>query len=299
MKADLHIHSVHSNDGEKAIPEIIQQCIDQGLDTFSVTDHNCIGGAREAKRLLTEDQRISFIPGIEIDCSYNGTDSHLLGYQVDLENDEFDTLELNNRKRHLDAIPKMIKNLAQLGIEIDQQELMQMSGGEPPTGEQFAELLLQKPEQASNPSLKPYLPGGERSDMPLINFYLDFFAQGKPAYVKIDHIPFREAVDLVKSKGGIPIIAHPGLNLKGREDEIHELLDRGAAGLEVFNNYHDSRQVEYFAEQCRKRSVIMTCGSDYHGKNKPLISIGQFSDTEKYKSYLELSLTTILESAPS
>jgi hypothetical protein len=30
----------------------------------------------------------------------------------------------------------------------------------------------------------------------------------------------------------------------------------------------------------------MTCGSDFHGKNKPLIDIGKYRINEKYDDYL-------------
>lgn len=294
MKADLHIHSRYSNDGEIGIPDIIKLCLDAELDTFSISDHNCIGGSREAFGLCADLNGLHFVPGIEIDCNYRGTDLHLLGYQVDLEGSDFDLLEASNRQRHLEAVPQMAHNLAKLGIEIDLEELMIKSGGEPPSAELFAEVLLQKPGQESNPALRPYMPGGERSDMPLINFYLDYFAQGKPAYVNIEHMRLEEALELVTGNGGIPIVAHPGLNLKDREAEVNELIDLGAAGLEVFNNYHSNSQTDYFAEFCRKRAVLMTCGSDFHGKNKPLISIGHYSSTARYEHYLELSLTRIV-----
>ncbi len=295
MKADLHIHSLYSNDGELGIPEILKNCHKGGVDTFSITDHNCVGGSREAKRLATLDEGINFIPGIEIDCNYKGTDLHLLAYQIDLKSGDFDALEFSVRQKHMDAIPKMISNLEKLGIEIDQGELMKKSGENPPSAELFAELLIQNPNQHSNPRLKPYLPGGERSDMPLVNFYLDFFAQGKPAYVKMDHLDFKEAVALVRSNGGIPIVAHPGLNLKGKEEVINELINHGAAGLEVFNNYHNDKQVAYFAEETSKRAALMTCGSDFHGKIKPLISLGQYNFLESYRVYLERSVTSILD----
>ena len=295
MKADLHIHSVHSNDGEHSIANIIKLCSEKGVDTFSVTDHNCVGGSREAMQLTSDTEELSFIPGIEIDCNYKGTDIHLLGYQIDLNGSEFDTLELNYRKEHMGAIPKMISNLKKLGIKIDQDELMKESGGEPPSAELFAELLIKDPEQKANPRLKPYLPGGERSDMPLVNFYLDFFAQGKPAYVKFEHLDFKDAVALVRNNGGIPIVAHPGLNLEGNEARVNELMDQGAAGLEVFNNYHHDDQVAYFAEQVSKRAALMTSGSDFHGKIKPLISIGQYSKLKTYREYLEQSVSKIIE----
>jgi len=294
MKADLHIHSIHSNDGEHSIPKIIELLLESGVDTFSITDHNKVGGSREAKGLEAPEAGLNFISGIEIDCNYKGTDIHLLGYQINLDSADFDTLEINFRQKHMDAIPKMISNLEKLGIEIDRNELMKESGGEPPSAELFAELLIQNPDQHSNPRLKPYLPGGERSDMPLVNFYLDFFAQGKPAYVKFEHLDFKDAVALVRSNGGIPIVAHPGLNLEGKEALVNELMDQGAAGLEVFNNYHSDKQVAYFAEQTSKRAALMTCGSDFHGKIKPLISLGQYNFLETCRDYLDQSVSAIL-----
>ncbi len=294
MKADLHIHSIHSNDGEHSISKLIKLLLESGVDTFSITDHNCVGGSREAKEIAALEEGLNFISGIEIDCNYKGTDLHLLGYQIDENSRDFDTLELNFRQTHMDAIPKMISNLKKLGVEIDQDELMKESGGEPPSAELFAELLIKNPDQHSNPRLKPYLPGGERSDMPLVNFYLDFFAQGKPAYVKFEHLDFKDAVALVRSNGGIPIVAHPGLNLEGKEALVNELMDQGAAGLEVFNNYHSDNQVAYFAEQISKRAALMTPGSDFHGKIKPLISLGQYNFLERYSSYLDQSVGSIL-----
>ncbi|MDF1576291.1 MAG: PHP domain-containing protein [Bacteroidales bacterium] len=293
MKADLHIHSRFSNDGELEIGDIIQKCRENRVNLFSVTDHNCIAGSRLAAGLSLKEKEIEFIPGIEIDCNYQGTDLHLLGYQINLSSNDFDFLEQNVRRKYFAAVPEMIKNLSRLGIEIDRAEVMGRSGGEPPSAELFAELLLEKPHQQLNSRLRPYLPGGERSDMPLINFYLDYFAQGKPAYVKIDHLPFEEALDLVRRNGGIPIVAHPGLNLEGREEMVHELLDRGAAGLEVFNNYHSREQVAWFAGETIKKGVLMTCGSDFHGNTKPRISLGSYLLLEPFGSYLQESLNII------
>ncbi|MCK4990585.1 MAG: hypothetical protein KAS29_08870, partial [Bacteroidales bacterium] len=91
------------------------------------------------------------------------------------------------------------------------------------------------------------------------------------------------------------IIAHPGLNLKGREEVVNELMDHGAAGLEVSNNYHNNKQVAFFASETSKRGALMTCGSDFHGKNKPLISLGQYNFLESYRDYLEGSVMSILD----
>lgn len=119
------------------------------------------------------------------------------------------------------------------------------------------------------PPLRPYMEGGERSDMPYINFYLDYFAQGRPAFVPVEYMDYRDAVELVRDNGGVPVVAHPGLNFRGREETAGRLLDRGAAGLEVFNNYHTPEQAVYFTSLALSKGASMTCGSDFHGKTKP------------------------------
>jgi predicted metal-dependent phosphoesterase TrpH len=90
MKADLHIHSCYSNDGDRSVADILETCAgSSGLGLFSITDHNGIRGSREAAGLCSATENISFIPGIEIDCHYRGTDLHLLGYGVDVHSRDF------------------------------------------------------------------------------------------------------------------------------------------------------------------------------------------------------------------
>ncbi len=69
--------------------------------------------------------------------------------------------------------------------------------GKPPTGELIAEVMLSD-ANCHTPPLRPYMEGGERSDMPYINFYLDYFAQGRPAFVPVEYMDFRRAVELVR-----------------------------------------------------------------------------------------------------
>lgn len=289
LEFDLHIHSNYSNDAEFEIAEIVEKCINNEISFLSITDHNTISGINEAISKCNVSD-INFIPGIEIDCSYNGIDIHLLGYNINWQNADFIELEKSVHKRVMDSFPEMIENLKKIGINVDPEEVLEKSNGKLPCGELIAEVLLTNKAYHSNKKLKPYLKGGERSDMPYINFYLDFFSQGKPAYVKIKYLDFHEAIELVTSNGGTPIIAHPGLNLREREEIVIELLSNGAVGLEVFNNYHTSQQIEYFAELAIQGGYLITCGSDFHGKNKPLIEIGKFRFNENYKKYLRDSI---------
>ena len=291
-KIDLHVHSKYSNDGELEIQGIVDKCICNKISILSITDHNTIKGINEAVSVCL-NQGIDLIPGIEIDCSCNGIDLHLLGYNIDWQSKDFIELEKSFHKKVMDSFPEMIENLDKLGIKVDGNEVLEMGNGKLPCGELIAEVLLTNKDYHSNKKLLPYLSGGERSDMSYINFYQDFFAQGKPAYVKINYMDFKDAIELVKKNNGTPIIAHPGMNLRGKEESVIELLDNGAMGLEVFNNYHNTKQIEYFANLTTQRALIMTCGSDFHGKNKPLIDLGKYEINDKYEDYLLKSIMEI------
>jgi predicted metal-dependent phosphoesterase TrpH len=291
-KIDLHIHSKYSNDGEFGIRELIDKCLNNKINILSITDHNSILAIHEAIPLCY-NLGLDLISGIEIDCSYKEIDLHLLGYNIDWQSKDFIELEKLIHKKVMDSFPEMISNLDKLGIKVDENEVLEKANGKLPCGELIAEVLLTNKVYHSNKKVLPYMIGGERSDMPYINFYHDFFAQGKPAYVKINYMDFHDAINLVKSNGGTPIIAHPGMNMKGKEKIAIELLDNGAEGLEVFNNYHNTKQIEYFADLTIQKSVLMTCGSDFHGKNKPLIDIGKYNTNNKYDDYLQQSIVKI------
>ena len=85
-----------------------------------------------------------------------------------------------------------------------------------------------------------------------------------------------DAIKLVKATGGIPVIAHPGANLKDNPEFIDKIIAAGIEGVEIFNNYHTPEQQKYFADKARQSKLLMTAGSDFHGKNKPKIQLGQY-----------------------
>jgi len=45
VRVDLHLHSHYSHDGRSSLQELIQRCIECGLDRIALTDHNTVEGA--------------------------------------------------------------------------------------------------------------------------------------------------------------------------------------------------------------------------------------------------------------
>lgn len=80
QKVNLHIHSKFS-DGEAEFFEILESAKKKGLKKISITDHNTVDGHRQYQDEI-------LITGVEFDCWYRGIFIHILGYNIDIDNQE-------------------------------------------------------------------------------------------------------------------------------------------------------------------------------------------------------------------
>lgn len=246
---------------------------------MSVTDHNCAKSNEDAANAAKQNG-ITYIPGIEIDCTFQDTNFHLLGYGIDFQSSDFEAIEKNIDDQSLQASLDRLTETQALGFgNITEKNMWALSKNNywkgSWSGEMFAEVLLAMPEYADHPLLKPYRPGGERSDNPYVNFYWDYYSQGKPCYANIDYPAMEEIIAIIHRNHGAAVIAHPGVNLKGKDFLLEDILNLGIDGIEAFSSYHNLRQAAYYYKIAQERNMFVTCGSDYHGKTKPSIGIGQ------------------------
>ncbi|MGL4850775.1 MAG: PHP domain-containing protein [Clostridium sp.] len=273
---DLHMHSSFSDDGELRPEEIIDRAVSSGINIISITDHNSVKANKIAKE-YSKDKNIKYISGVEIDCQHKGLNLHLLGYDFDFTKEEFNILEESILREEKDAgIKRMEKIKKVTDLYLDEELVFKKADNGIITGELIAEVLLEDVRNENSKFLKPYRENGSRSDMPYVNFYWDYFSQGKLAYVHIEFISLREAVRLIKESGGIAVLAHPGKNLNNKLDVIDELIELGLDGIEVFSSYHSSKDIKFFYRKCKENNLFISCGTDFHGKNKPNIEIGSF-----------------------
>lgn len=83
--------------------------------------------------------------------------------------------------------------------------------------------------------------------------------------------------EIIEDNGGVPVLAHPGNNVKENRKLLEKIIETGARGLEVYSSYHNERQTAFYKDFAINNNCITTCGSDFHGKTKPSISIGGIS----------------------
>lgn len=279
---DLHMHSFYSEDGEFSPAALIEKCAELDISKMSVTDHNCIRANFEAES-LAEKKGITYIPGIEIDCVYNDIGFHMLAYEIDYRSSDFEMIEKNIRAQSYEASLKMLEKTQILGFHVTENDMWNLSKDsywkETWTGEMFGEVLLNNPTYEDHPLLAPYRSGGARGDNPYVNFYWDFYAQKKPCHAEIHYPQMQEIIDLIHDNHGLAVLAHPGVNLKGREHLIPEIIRLGIDGIEAFSSYHLPDQAARFCAAADRYRLFVTCGSDFHGKTKPAIEIGNHGCT--------------------
>lgn len=273
-KIDLHVHSSYSDDADFPVSDIVELAEDNELSLISITDHNSSRSALDGVRDCAS-KKMGFITGIEIDCSFNKRNFHLLGYGYNKDTHDFHRIESDFIKLQKEATPIKIKRLKEIGFFLDEDMLYKDLKGTVPQEESMAELILLDKRNDGNALLQPYRKGGERSDMPLVNFFWDFFGAGKPCYVEIQYPELAQIVEVIKDNGGIPVIAHIGANVKKEHLKfVSEMRNVGVMGVEVFSSYHDRALSKTLFDYCMDNSLLITCGSDFHGANKPNIAIG-------------------------
>ena len=113
MRADLHIHSMHSPDSKTTAEQIIAQCKKAGIDCVAVTDHNTIAGSLEVKRLAP----FKVIVSSEIHTS----DGEIIGYFLEKEIPKSlsakETVRLIKEQGGLVGIPHPFDHRSGSGIE--------------------------------------------------------------------------------------------------------------------------------------------------------------------------------------
>lgn len=271
-QTDLHMHSSVSVDGEVSPRGLAELCCQEGVTLAALTDHNDIAGAAEFIWRCAQ-LGVQAIAGVELDCMHEGTHLHLLGYGIDIANTALLHAVQAVHVLQAEAGLRLIDAVAALGIGFDREQVLELAGDGVVCAETIAQSALQMPENRTHPLIRPLLPGGALEDRPLVNFYWSVCAPGKPAYVPVDFMTAGQAADLIHEAGGVAILAHPGISISGMAvwDKVLQLpLD----GVEAFSSYHTTQQAFAYMQKAKASGLLISGGSDFHGRIKPDIRIG-------------------------
>jgi 3',5'-nucleoside bisphosphate phosphatase len=253
VRIDLHTHSDRS-DGTVTPRELVLLAKEVGLDVVALTDHDTAEGWAEAT-VTAEACGITLVPGIEISCALAGQGVHLLAYLPDPAYPplgEALSAILAGRDQRM---PRICANLRDLGIPIEEAEVVRLAGSAAALGRpHVADTLV---------SMGVVADRREAFDR--------YLSPGRPAYVRRYAPPVKEVIRLVAEAGGVSVLAHPwgrSDNSALLEDGLAELRDAGLGGLEVDHQDHSPAQRHELRAIARSLGLVVTGSSDFHGDGK-------------------------------
>lgn len=265
---DLHMHSTAS-DGTKTPSELIHLILEyekENPKVVALTDHDTVAGVQE---FLTEAEKykdqITAIAGVELSISYlclsgKKQSIHILAYGIDPHNPEFLAALKKYRDNRDNRNVKIIKKLQNLGIPIKLEDIRAENPDDAIGRPNIARQLIKLGYVSSvHEGFEKYL------------------GNGAPCYCDREHPDPKELISKIHACGGIAVLAHPYNYSKMTQEElldyIHELMEYGLDGMEVYYSKNTPEINEYYEKLAKDLNLVATGGSDFHGENKPNISL--------------------------
>lgn len=91
----------------------------------------------------------------------------------------------------------------------------------------------------------------------------------------------KEVIDEIHGAGGIAILAHPGKF--GNQEEIEEYVELGLDGVEVWSPENSDELTEQLAALCKKKKLLQTGGSDFHGiYGRQSVTVGSYCTPQEH-----------------
>jgi hypothetical protein len=265
-RAEIHSHSTAS-DGQHEPSEVAALCAEQGIEVWSLTDHdNCLGCAEAAK--AAREAGIQFIPGIEISAYEEGS-IHILGYGIAPEGpviQEYSGRRLEMRERRME---RMVAACAELGAPVDLERVLEIAGRGGIGRPHLARALVEA--------------GHVDREQQAFDRYIGY---GQPAYRATTWPSVPEAIDIIHQAGGIAVAAHP--SKKEDAERVPGWVDNGLDGIEVIHPAHTRAQTDALRRLGAELGVLRTASSDFHGTSH--YSAEYFGKVSFPESWLEAFL---------
>lgn len=258
-RIDLHTHSLKS-DGAQTPADVVRTAYEAGLSAIALSDHDNIEGVPEA---MAEGSRlgIEVIPAVELSAQ-SDTELHILGYFIDIHNKKLNEAMAYALRVRDERQEETCRKLNEQGFAITMDELRQEAHGNPVLCRaHFAQIMVRK--------------GYAESVQDAFSRHLSV---GCYAYSNRQALTGPEAVSLIREAGGIAVAAHLHL-IKMPDDQLKEylksLIPYGLEGVEGYYTDYTPDMEQRYRAMAKELGLVLSGGTDYHGANKPHISIGK------------------------
>lgn len=262
-RLDLHTHSSRS-DGVVPPAALYAQMAEAGMRLVALTDHDTLDGYRELRADGAGPQPgplPALVAGVEINA-ISGEDTwegelHVLGFGMADDDADFEMVLTRQRAGRTARIQETLDRLRALDMPVDEAFAELVAGAEPTS--------LGRPHVARALGVTGHVTSVDDA-------FARLLGRGRPAYVPRRGLGPREAIEAIRSAGGLPVLAHFREAIE-RPELVDRLVGWGLGGLEIYyaglGRPFSADEVMSLAAFARERGLVATGGTDYHGDTMP------------------------------
>jgi predicted metal-dependent phosphoesterase TrpH len=247
MRVDLHVHSLFS-DGSQHPMEIVQAAMKREVSILSICDHYTID-AYDALLSACKSNNIKAVLGVELDAIWEDESFHVLAYNFNRENSQIiEFIRLQHDKSEAECeniVTAMSRDYPQMSLEDYRNYNPPIKGGWKYIHYAVEKRVAKTYEEAS--------------------YFYEKYSKPDPRTFELS-----DFCEIVKSAGGVPILAHPGYiynrNPDKYENVLKSMLDCGIQGIECYYPSHSLDAVKHSVEFCNRNNLCITAGCDCHGE---------------------------------
>lgn len=259
LNADLHCHSVVS-DGTLTPEALATRARDNGVELWSLTDHDEIGGQARALAAARE-HGMRYLSGVEISVTFAGQTVHIVGLGFDAEDPRMVEGLSRTRGGRGQRAREMSEQLAKVGIQGAYEGALHFVGN---------------PELISRTHFARFLvDSGVCKDTSEV--FRKYLTDGKPGFVPHRWASLQEAVSWITLGGGVAVIAHPGRYKFTANEEyalFSEFKEHGGRAVEVVTGSHTPAEYLSYGEMALEFGLAASRGSDFHSPDESHTDLG-------------------------
>ena len=254
---DLHAHTTFS-DGTLTPTELVAEARAKGLAAVALTDHNIVDGLPEFME-AGRKMGVRTVPGVEFSTEYRGVELHILALFVSPAAYAPITALLEDyRNRKERSNRELVEALSRAGMPLDYDKIRRESEG-----------YVNRAVIGAAMTRRGYT-------VSVKDAFKRFLNPDRGYYIPPRRPDAYETVAFIKSLGAVAVLAHPFLDLDeaGLREFLPVARDKGLDGMEVYYARNTPEQTALSLAIAAEFGLLPSGGSDFHGENKPDISLG-------------------------
>ncbi|EDN55851.1 PHP domain containing protein [Vibrio antiquarius] len=250
MRIDLHSHTTAS-DGRLEPKDLVERALSFDIEVLAITDHDTVDGLALAKQYVQDNNLpIKIINGIEISTVWQNKDIHIVGLNIDPENEQLSALIEQQKQHRITRSELIAERLQKATREGVLEEVRQIAGDAPVTRAHFAKWLVDN---------------GYAKTMQMV--FKKYLTRNNPGYVPPNWCSMKDAVDAIHAAGGMAVLAHPGrykLTAKWIKRLLAAFVEANGDAMEVAQPQQAQQERRNLADYAIQYKLLASQGSDFH-----------------------------------